>query len=142
MPQPPDEVASTSLNDRWAMTGLRSKLLLGFGGLLAVLLTVSVLANIVLSRYSRASQRMLREDLSSVQAVQEMQDALVGIEGDVESWLKGAQTGPAPVVDAQIAIFERGLHAQATSATLPREPEATLRIDELWADYHVGLTRL
>ena len=50
------------------MSGLRGKLLLGFGALLLILVTVSVLANLVLGYYSRSNQRVLREDLSSVSA--------------------------------------------------------------------------
>ena len=72
MPSAGPGLAPASLGGRWAMSGLRGKLLLGFGGLLLILVTVSVLANLVLGHYSRSNQRVLREDLSSVSAAQNM----------------------------------------------------------------------
>src|SRR5258708_38988733 len=48
-----------------ARGSLRRKLWLGFGGLLAILATVSALSVVVLTRYSRALERVFRENYDS-----------------------------------------------------------------------------
>ena len=62
------------------MLGLRSKILLGFSGLLLILIAVSLLGSGLLRRYSDETQRMLRDDLAGVEAAQEMKDAVDALE--------------------------------------------------------------
>ena len=45
------------------MRSLRAKLALGFGGLLAILLAVSLLSIVVLTRYSHTLERAFRDYL-------------------------------------------------------------------------------
>jgi PAS domain S-box-containing protein len=119
------------------MSGLRGKLLLGFGGLLLILITVSVLANLVLSHYSRSNQRVLREDLSSVSAAQDMREAAIAIDADLDELIEHRRDlGSARVaVERQVRTFEEALRLQNTSATLPHEPETTDRLSALWNQY-------
>jgi signal transduction histidine kinase len=78
------------------MLGLRGKLLLGFGGLLFILLGVSLLGNTVLNYYSGAMRRMLGEDLDGIKASQRISDAVGTIDQLLESSLAGADhTGGA-----------------------------------------------
>jgi signal transduction histidine kinase len=68
------------------MWGLRGKLLLGFGGLLVILLGVSLLGNTVLDYYSDATQRMLREDLDGIEAAQQIGQSIDSMD-DVLGWI-------------------------------------------------------
>jgi PAS domain S-box-containing protein len=119
------------------MSGLRGKLLLGFGGLLLILVTVSVLANLVLGYYSRSNQRVLREDLSSVSASQDMREAAIAIDADLDELIEHRLDLPSArlSLERHVREFEIGLRLQNTSATLPHEPETTERLALLWDGY-------
>ncbi|HEX8916328.1 MAG TPA: ATP-binding protein [Humisphaera sp.] len=125
------------------MTGLRFKLFAGFGGLLLVLLTVSVLANVVLVHHSRANERMVREDLGSLAAIQSMtDDALVGIDADLQELMRQGPTRDLRTSAlAHAADFERALARQRDQATLPHEPEETAELSRQWAAFRAALDR-
>src|SRR3954471_13396847 len=133
MPTATTALAPASLRSRWAMSGLRGKLLLGFGGLLLILVTVSVLANLVLGYYSRSNQRVLREDLSSVSAAQDMREAAIAIDADLDELIEHRRdlASARESVERHVREFAEGLRIQNSSATLPHEPETTERISGL-----------
>ena len=58
------------------MFGLRLKLLICLGSLLAILITVTLIANSVLSRYSDKMQQLYRNDFESAVACQLMKEAV------------------------------------------------------------------
>ena len=58
------------------MFGLRQKLLLGFGGLLFLLVVVGGLSIVVLQRYSDALAKFISENYRSVEYGQAMKDDL------------------------------------------------------------------
>jgi two-component system, NtrC family, sensor histidine kinase KinB len=125
------------------MSGLRGKLLLGFGALLLILVTVSVLANLVLGYYSRSNQRVLREDLSSVSAAQDMREAAIAIDADLDELTEHRRELPTAQasVERHVREFETGLRLQNSSATLPHEPETTERLARLWEQYRDAARR-
>jgi signal transduction histidine kinase/HAMP domain-containing protein len=91
------------------MLGLRGKLLLGFGGLLFILLGVSLLGNTVLNYYSDATQRMLREDLDGIEAAQRIGDAVDSMD-DILSWVgNGGGGGLARALTGKGTISESGM---------------------------------
>src|SRR5438045_3764489 len=143
MASAPPPLAPASLRSRWAMSGLRGKLLLGFGGLLLILVTVSVLANLVLGYYSRSNQRVLREDLSSVGAAQDMREAAIAIDADLDELLEHRRDvkSARALVERHVREFETGLRIQNSSATLPHEPETTERLASLWDQYRDAARR-
>jgi signal transduction histidine kinase len=88
------------------MWGLRGKLLLGFGGLLFILLGVSLLGNTVLNYYSDATQRMLREDLDGIEAAQRIGESIDSMD-DVLSWIgNGGGSGLARALTGKGSLSE------------------------------------
>ena len=122
------------------MLGLRSKILLGFSGLLAILIAVSVLGSGLLRSYSDATQRMLRDDLAGVEAAQAMKDALDALE--VRQRAAGPRGIDANDVQRFIARFDAGLGLQRKGSTLPAERQATDDLDAQWRLYHADFERL
>ena len=91
------------------MLGLRGKLLLGFGGLLFILLGVSLLGNTVLNYYSDATQRMLREDLDGIEAAQRIGDAVDSMD-DILSWVgNGGGGGLARALTGKGTLSKTGI---------------------------------
>jgi hypothetical protein len=124
------------------MLGLRSKILLGFSGLLAILIAVSVLGSELLRRYSDATQRMLRDDLAGVEAAQWMKDTL-----DVLEARRHAAAATGGAVDAAEARalfgqFEAGLRRQSHGTMLPAERQATADLEAQWRQYCGDYERL
>jgi signal transduction histidine kinase len=120
------------------MLGLRAKILLGFGGMLAIMLIVSAVSSFVFWRYSGATQQMLEQDLDSVTACQDMART-VELCNDVleKSLLAG---GGDPVADAAslgalTARFNMALAMQRASMNLPGEAEATDEVEQVWKEY-------
>ena len=130
---PPASAAASSGPHR-AVLGLRSKLLLGFGGLLMVVLVVSLLAETVMDHYSRAIQRSYREDYDSVAACQGMKDAIGQLDLIAEETLWGRTAATAQVAGLR-QDFERHLARQREAATLPGESAATEQLAARWRDY-------
>jgi len=90
------------------MWGLRGKLLLGFGGLLFILLGVSLLGNTVLNYYSDATQRMLREDLDGIEASQRIGQSIDSMD-DILSWVgNGGSGGMARTLTGKGFLSESG----------------------------------
>lgn len=59
-----------------AISSLRHRLWLGYGGLLLILVAVSILTVIVLTEYSRVLQRIFHENYASVVYCDNMKGAL------------------------------------------------------------------
>src|SRR5437763_958258 len=124
------------------MLGLRSKILLGFSGLLVILLAVSLLGSELLRRYSDAAQQMLRDDLNGVVAAQQMDTALDALEAPLRGGaVSGAGGAREPARDA-IAQFEEGLVLQKRGSNSEEERDATSQLEAQWADYRGGYERL
>ena len=116
------------------MLGLRSKLLFGFGGLLLIVLFTSVLAETVMSRYSRAIQRSYREDYDSIAACQRMRELVGQLDLVAQDALWERPTSSAEVERLR-SDFQNQLAAQRQAATLPGESDATERLASEWAQY-------
>ena len=100
------------------MFGLRTKILLGFGGLLLILLAVSLLGETVLSRYSRAMQRSFKEDYTSVNVCQKMIESVDSIDSQFDNWCwRGTDPDRELISNAQRTFDER-LRTQKITATL------------------------
>jgi len=117
------------------MLGLRQKLLLGFGGLLFILLVVSTLSIVVLHRYSNALDRYLRENYRSVEYGQNMKSALAQIDAAADFALWDQASSSAVSVQAAVQEFADNLLLEKDNLTLPGEPEAAARVEDLWKRY-------
>ncbi|MFI5380174.1 MAG: ATP-binding protein [Tepidisphaerales bacterium] len=122
------------------MFGLRQKLVLGFGGLLLILIGVSGLGIAVLRQHRNALDRFLYENWRSVVYGQNMIDALERVH-DADKVLAGANGTPAATdieaarsnsADA-IATFDKNLDDENHNITLPGEDRLAQELTNLWS---------
>ncbi|HEY7088888.1 MAG TPA: ATP-binding protein [Tepidisphaeraceae bacterium] len=118
------------------MFGLRQKLSLAFGGLLAILLLVSALSLLVLNRYSAALQRFLVENYRSVEYGQHMKDSIEQLDAAARDALGGRFDPIAVPAAAARETFESNLRDEQKNITLhPQEDRAVTALLENWAAY-------
>lgn len=123
------------------MLGLRSKLLLGFGGLLLIVLAVSLLSATVMDFYSSAIQRSYREDYDSVAVCQKMKEAVEQLDLAAQRSLWGDPADARALVDSE-KEFDSNLESQRQAATLPGEPAATETLSTVWSRYKAQYRRV
>lgn len=114
--------------------GLRSKILLGFGGMLLILIVVSIIAQTVMEHYSRALEKSYREDYESVAACQSMIQAVEQLDLAAQDMLWNRAVDSGHVNEARNE-FEHELAVQRQEATLPGEASATEALARQWAQY-------
>jgi len=111
------------------MFGLRQKLILGLGGVLAVLFLVSGLGVAVLRQHRSALDKFLYENWRSVQYGQAMIDDLEHLDDSATAML----SGPAPAGVARwIADFDINADAEDHNITLPTEDQLAGSLARLW----------
>ncbi len=121
------------------MFGLRQKLVLGFGGLLLILIVVSGLGTAVLRQHRNALDRFLYENWRSVVYGQNMLEAFERVV-DADKVLAGANGTPtAGEVEVArsgsaeaIADFEKNLDDENHNVTLPGEGRLAQELTDLW----------
>jgi len=119
------------------MTSLRNRLWLGFGSLLLILLVVSALSMFVFTRYSRALERVFRENYDSAIYCDSMKESLDQLNTRAQRMLwKGPAVQATDFTEPEDR-FEANLHSQLRNCTLPGEFDATQNIAQLWKDYRV-----
>jgi signal transduction histidine kinase len=121
------------------MFGLRIKLLICLGSLLAILITVTLVASSVLSRYSDRVQQLYRNDFESAVACQNMKEAIENIDQAVQNRIWGDMSVMEKSVVPMEQDFERQLETQTGRADLPGEAEATDQLRALWQEYKANL---
>ena len=127
------------------MFGLRQKLLLGFGGLLMILLIVSGLGIAVLSRYRGALDQFYYENWRSVEFGQNMTDALQHLNDTADS-VSGANGEPTPAALASarfaaqpwIKVFDDNCTAEDNNITLNGEREIAEALTLAWSGKDLG----
>lgn len=118
------------------MTSLRAKLALGFGGLLAILLAVSLLSIIVLTSYSHTLERVFRENYNSAIYCDKMKAALDALDARAQATVWGDAEVTRKIDEAQqVRQFQSNLELQLGNVTLPGELEQTRHLASLWQDY-------
>jgi PAS domain S-box-containing protein len=129
------------------MFGLRLKLLLAFGGLLAILLSVSAVGIVVLTQYRTDLNRFLSENWNSVEYGQTMVYSLITLD-DTARQIEGvgprdqaglaAQTpGVATASEiaaakTAIAAFDKSCTAEDNNITLDGERDIAAECTRLW----------
>jgi signal transduction histidine kinase len=118
------------------MKTLRARLWLGFGGLLLLLIIVAVssLSVVVLTRYSRALQQVLRENYDSAGFCDRMKDALDRLDVAAQREVWGA-IDAAPDIVAGRQQFDDNLARQLGNCTLPGERKRTEELHSEWFQY-------
>ncbi len=108
------------------MIGLRQKLLLGFGGLLIILLMVSGLGIAVSVQHRNALDTFLYENWRSVQYGQNMVESLEHLSDSVRTQLHPGELSPF------LATFDANLDAENRNITLPGEQELADGLSLKW----------
>ena len=117
------------------MLGLRQKLALGFGGLLAIIAIIGVQSIINLARLGDSIDVILRENYRSVIACQQMKEALERIDSGLLFTLLGYnQNGEALILKNKIN-FEKALQVEINNITVPGEGERAAHLQELFGRY-------
>src|SRR5882724_8384496 len=126
----PSNAASATSNV--PMFGIRSKLLLGFGGLVAVMLAIILFAMIAFNNYSRQAERTIRDDLDSVVAARDMRDALDECSDAAYESIR--DDGPVDTrrIEAASVEFTRAMALQQARMTLPGEEPLTATVQREW----------
>ena len=127
------------------MFGLRQKLVLGFGGLLAILLIVSALGVAVLSQYRNELDKFYYENWRSVEYGQHMIEDIEGL-NDTVKILNPASSFPssAELITAQhesaplLANFDENITAECHNLTLNGEKEIAERLSEKWSGHDLS----
>lgn len=118
------------------MISLRAKLALGFGGLLSILLAVSLLSMIVLTRYSHTLERVFHENYNSAIYCDRMKAALDALDSRAQAIAWGTSDLSSPFDPAaQKQQFETNLDLQLANCTLPGELDRTRQLASIWIDY-------
>jgi signal transduction histidine kinase len=117
------------------MLGLRGKLVLGFGGLLALLTIVGVQSIVWSSRLGGSVDTILRENYDSVVACQQMKEALDRMDSGALFALAGDPERGRQLAAANAPLFDKALAVELRNITLPGEGPAAFRIRDLYAAY-------
>ncbi len=117
------------------MLSLRGKLVLGFGGLLALLTLVGVQSTIWISRLGGSVDVILRENYDSAVACQDMKEALDRMDSGALFALAGDPGRGQQLAAANAPRFAKALDVELRNITLPGEGPAAFRIRDLYASY-------
>jgi NtrC-family two-component system sensor histidine kinase KinB len=117
------------------MFGLRQKLLLGFGGVLLIMIAIGVHSIVLLSEQRQAIAVLLKEDYRSIIACQEMRESLELLESAIEYALLTHDEESRELVRRNEERFEKALTAEFENINLPGEQEKAERLRGLYEDY-------
>jgi NtrC-family two-component system sensor histidine kinase KinB len=121
--------------------GLRPKLVLGFGGLLAILIALGVQSVALLTRLGGSIDVILRENYQSVVACEEMKEAIERMDSGALFSLAGDAARGRTLAAANRPRFERALQVELHNITLPGEGERAQRLSRLYPQYVAALAR-
>lgn len=115
--------------------GLRSKLALGFVGLLAILVATGVESISLLSRLGGSIDVILRENYRSVIACEQMKESLERMDSGALFALAGHAGEGRALAARHRPRFEQALTTELGNITLPGEGERAERLRRLYAGY-------
>ncbi|MBI2566899.1 MAG: HAMP domain-containing protein [Candidatus Schekmanbacteria bacterium] len=121
--------------------GLRPKILVAFGGLLALLVVVGVLGLGVLEHYSTLIDRLLYENYRSVTYAQKMLDARAEMAAAATLAMRG-DPAARELAAAAHRQFAENLAAELDNITLPGERDIAGRLQVTWRTHAEALDRL
>lgn len=121
------------------MIGIRQKLMLGFGGSLAILIAVGLVVMAQLYQLGGAIDVILRENYRSVLACQEMKETLERIDSGLLFTLSGAHAEGVRMIRENRPKFGAALDDELDNVTLPGEGERAGQIKTLFGRYSASL---
>ncbi len=124
------------------MFGLRQKLLLGFGGLLVILVIIGTQSIAQLTAQGPLIDVILKEDYQSVLACQKMKESLEQIDSNIESLLLGGGDAVRSAIRARQQDFEAAFDSQSKNINVPGEAEQTVDLRAQYQHFAEQLPRL
>jgi PAS domain S-box-containing protein len=121
------------------MLSLRQKLLLGFGGLLLIILIGGVQSIIQFRYLGQSIDVILKENYHSVVACQDMKEALERMNSGVLFTFLGYQQLGNKQIKNNEAAFEKALHIELHNITVPGEGEKAIILQALFTSYKVKI---
>ncbi len=118
-----------------SMIGIRQKLALGFGGLLAIVVVIGLLTMSRIKELGYAVDVILKENYLSVVACQDMKETLERIDSGVLFTLAGNNKEGITLINDNKIKFRAALKAEFGNITLPGEGEKTREIEKLFGEY-------
>jgi two-component system, NtrC family, sensor histidine kinase KinB len=124
------------------MISIRQKLMLGFGGLLAVIAVVGAMTMARLDALGQSLSLALTENYRSVAACQEMKDALAETDSGLLLLLNGQEGEGRALISAQRNRFAQALAVELGNITLPGEGEKAAQLQALFARYKQAIVQM
>jgi len=121
------------------MLSLRQKLLLGFGGLLLIMLIGGVQSIIQFRYLGQSIDVILKENYRSVAACQDMKEALERMDSGVLFTFLGYQQLGNEQIKKNEAAFEKALDIELHNITVPGEREKAAALQALFTSYQVKI---
>ncbi|MFI5324417.1 MAG: HAMP domain-containing histidine kinase, partial [Thermodesulfobacteriota bacterium] len=117
------------------MLGIRQKLALGFGGLLAIVAVIGFLKMSQIRQLGLAIDVILKENYRNVVACQNMKETLELMDSGILFTLAGNEVDGLKLIDENTAKFEAALKAESGNVTLSAEGEKSREIEKLFGEY-------
>jgi two-component system, NtrC family, sensor histidine kinase KinB len=117
------------------MLGIRQKLSLGFGGLLALIVIIGLESVSLLSELGGSIDVILRENYRSVIASQEMKEALERMDSGILFTLLGYQKEGLDLITENKTVFLKAMKSELENITIPGEQEKAIHIQSLFNQY-------
>ena len=117
------------------ISGIRTKLLLGFSGLLAIVAILGVLTIGHISDLGQSINVILRENYTSVIACQNMRQALERIDDGMAYSLLGNPSEGQAKIDLNLKNFHDALAVEQSNITIPGEKQKVEKLQEIFEKY-------
>ncbi len=114
------------------MLGIRQKLSLGFGGLLAVIVIIGLESVSLLSELGGSIDVILKENYRSVIACQEMKEALDRMDRGMLFILLGYKSQGTDLLSKNRVSFQKALDVELQNITIEGEAEKAAHLQELF----------
>lgn len=124
------------------MFSIRQKLMLGFGGLLAIVAGIGVMTIVQIRQLGEAIDVILRENYRSVVACQEMKESLERVESGIVFTFLGADADGRHQVEAGMKQFSKALRTEMGNITLPGEGEKSRQLRDIYREYSEIIPRV
>jgi two-component system, NtrC family, sensor histidine kinase KinB len=117
------------------MIGIRQKLMVGFGGLLVIVVVIGVMTMIQIGDLGLAIDVILKENYRSVVACQEMKESLERIDSGILFTFAGKESEGNKLIADYTSDFHSALNTEFDNITIPGEREMSQRIKTLFENY-------
>lgn len=117
------------------MIGIKQKIAIGFGGLLALIAVVGTLTMVQLGELGKSIDIVLQNNYRSVVACQDMKESLERIDSGILYALSGKPDEGNRLIEEYTAHFRKALGVELGNITLPHELEKAQQIEAQFDEY-------